>query len=103
MGESASVTKPLKLQSIIQPGVDEKPRYGVGPGVGKAFAEAYFPEAQSKLRIASAFFTPSGYKVGKSYIAQDVIIHILVRKEQGHEAQAAIVEEIICRPQWLYN
>ncbi|NJM05242.1 DEAD/DEAH box helicase family protein [Candidatus Gracilibacteria bacterium] len=89
------MTKPSKLQSIIQPGDDGKPCYGVGPGLGKAFAEAYFPEAQSILRIASAFFTPSGYKVGKPYIGQQVIIHILVRKEQGHEAQAAIVDEII--------
>lgn len=79
----------------ILPASDGKPLAGVGPGIGVVFAKAYFPEAQSLLRIATAYFTPTGYKVGKPYIDSNVLIHILVRKEEGRHAQAAIIDEIL--------
>mgnify|MGYP007082094612 CR=1 FL=1 len=52
---------------IIQYDSTDKPISGVGPGAPLVFVKAYFPEAQQVIRIASAFFTLSGYQLGRKY------------------------------------
>jgi superfamily II DNA or RNA helicase len=66
---------------------------GVGPGVGLAFLTRYFPDAQT-IRIASAYFSLAGYKIGRENAHDDVHFHILVGREEGPHVKKAILEEI---------
>jgi hypothetical protein len=65
----------------------------VGPGAGLAFVETYFPDA-STIRIASAYFSLSGYIIGRSYARQNVRFHVLVGREDGTNVRKAVIEEI---------
>lgn len=66
---------------------------GVGPGVGAEFVQAYFPDARI-IRIASAYFSLTGYKIGRRHTRPDIRFHVLVGKEDGTSVQKAIIEEI---------
>lgn len=68
---------------------------GVGSGVGLEFIKSYFPEAQNVIRVASAYFTLRGYKLGRQYVAPEVQFHILVGKEEGRNVHAAVIDEIL--------
>lgn len=83
------------LPLILEPRDDGKPIWGVGPGVGLAFVQHYFPETEEVIRIASAYFRLSGYKLGQAHVPSGVHLRILVGLEEGRHAQLAIVKEII--------
>ncbi len=70
---------------------------GVGSGVGLEFIKTYFPEAQNVIRVASAYFTLRGYKLGREYVAPEVQFHILVGKEEGRKVHAGSI------PFWREN
>ncbi|HEX8674938.1 MAG TPA: hypothetical protein VF710_23765 [Longimicrobium sp.] len=66
---------------------------GVGPGVGAEFVRAYFPESQT-IRIASAYFSLTGYKIGRLHTDPSIQFHILVGKEDGTSVKKAVLDEI---------
>ncbi len=68
---------------------------GVGPGVGFEFIKAYFPKAQNTIRIASAYFTLKGYKIGKDYILPKTQLQVLVGHEEGTHVQDALIHEVV--------
>ncbi|MBN1888892.1 MAG: DEAD/DEAH box helicase family protein [Thermoflexales bacterium] len=72
-----------------------KPISGVGPGAPLVFVKAYFPEVQQVIRIASAFFTLSGYQLGRKYALPEVQFRILVGKEEGKNVTATVLQEIL--------
>lgn len=75
---------------------EEKIVSGVGVGVGKSFVAAYFPEAQSKIRIATAFFSLRGYKIAEKYFDPDARIWILIGRDQdAAPVMEAIVDQIL--------
>jgi superfamily II DNA or RNA helicase len=71
---------------------------GVGPGIGIEFIKAYFPGAKT-IRIASAYFSLAGYKLGGQYTAPDVQYSILVGREEGPHVRKAVLEEILAELQ----
>lgn len=71
-----------------------KPLSAVGPGAGIVFFEKYFPKVKRTIRIATAYFTLTGYKLVKSLIAKDVKIQILVGREEGKNVQDTVLDEI---------
>lgn len=82
---------PLKLQLNS----DNLPLSGVGPKVGFEFIKAYFPEAQSTIKIASAYFTLKGYKIGKDFISPKTQLQVLVGREEGVHVHDALIDEIV--------
>jgi superfamily II DNA or RNA helicase len=84
-----------RLSLVLQANRNGQPISGVGSGVGIEFIKTYFPQAQSIIRIASAYFTLRGYKLGREHIAQEVQFHILVGKEEGRNVQSTIIDEIL--------
>jgi phosphatidylserine/phosphatidylglycerophosphate/cardiolipin synthase-like enzyme len=66
----------------------------VGPGAGIQFVATVFPKAAEIIRIATAYFRLTGYRLARPYIASSVRLHILVGREDGQNLKAAIVEEI---------
>lgn len=84
-----------KLGLVLQPNSSGQPISGVGSGVGLEFIKAYFPEAQNIIRVASAYFTLPGYKLGRKYVVPDVRFHILVGKEEGRNVRATVIDEIV--------
>ena len=73
-----------------------KPLYGVGAGTVGAFLQAYYPEAQKLIRIASGYFRLAGYTIGRSYLPDPhrIQFHILVGPGEGGYSQLSIREEI---------
>src|SRR5688500_17390143 len=66
---------------------------GVGPKVGLRFIESYFPSART-IRIARAYFSLSGYQIGRERADPEVQFHVLVGREEGSNVQRAVIEEI---------
>ncbi|CAN5493468.1 hypothetical protein BH09BAC4_BH09BAC4_08670 [soil metagenome] len=74
-----------------------KPLYGVGAGTLGKFLEAYYPEAQKLIRVATGYLRLEGYKLGRSYLTTNqtsVQFHILVGPNEGVRAQLAVRDEI---------
>jgi superfamily II DNA or RNA helicase len=80
---------------IIIPDKDGRPKLGLGPGTAYELLRAYFPEAQEKIRIASAYFTTSGYKRARKFISDHVKLWILVGKEDGRNVVQTVIEDIM--------
>lgn len=80
--------------SILPLGADGLPLSAVGPRAPYQFVKAYFPEAEQIIRIASAYFTLSGYKLGRKHVAEAVQFRILVGKEDGRNVRLAVLDEI---------
>jgi superfamily II DNA or RNA helicase len=74
---------------------DGRPKLGLGPGTAYTLLQAYFPTAREKIRIASAYFTTSGYKKARPFIADHVKIWILVGKEDGRNVVQTVIEDIV--------
>ncbi len=70
------------------------PVMGVGPGAPIIIIKTYFPTAKSKIRISSAFFTTSGFKVSQKYIPEGVRIWILVGKEDSKNVVKTVIDEV---------
>ncbi len=93
-------TRGLRMMATPNPkldlplGPDGRPLSGVGPRAPYQFVKVYFPEAELIVRIASAYFTLSGYKLGRKHIAEEVQFRILVGKEDGRNVRQAILDEI---------
>ncbi len=83
-----------KLALVLQSTPSGQPVAGVGSGVGLEFIKAYFPESQKVIRIASAYFTLLGYKLGRKYVASSVQFQVLVGREEGRNVQATVIDEI---------
>ncbi|MBL8080360.1 MAG: DEAD/DEAH box helicase family protein [Anaerolineales bacterium] len=84
-----------KLELKLQRDSNGHPLSGVGSGVGLEFIKAYFPHAQNTIRIASAYFTLKGYKIGKEFILPKTKLQILVGREEGIHAKDALIKEIV--------
>ncbi|NOT05901.1 MAG: DEAD/DEAH box helicase family protein [Anaerolineales bacterium] len=84
-----------KLTLSLQLNSEKSPLSGVGPGVGLTFIKAYFPAAQNTIRIASAYFTLKGYKLGKDFISPQTQLQILVGREEGVHAKDVLIDEIV--------
>lgn len=82
-------------QRVINRDNTGRPISGVGPGAPLEFVKAYFPEARQIIRIASAFFTLSGYQLGRKYASPNVQFCILVGKEEGKNVAATVLQEIL--------
>lgn len=74
---------------------DGRPKLGLGPGTAYELLKAYFPFAQEKIRIASAYFTTSGYKKARKFIGDHVKLWILVGKEDGRNVVQTVIEDIM--------
>lgn len=80
---------------ILIPDKDGRPKLGLGPGTAYELLKAYFPDAQEKIRIASAYFTTSGYKKARKFISDHVKLWILVGKEDGRNVVQTVIEDIM--------
>ncbi len=74
---------------------DGKVGIGAGPGVPLRFLQDYFSEAEAIIRIASAYFTLSGYKIGRRYARPEIQFRVLVGKEEGKNVQTTVLHEIL--------
>lgn len=84
-----------KLDLVLQTTPRGQIISGVGSGVGLEFIKAYFPVAKHVIRIASAYFTLKGYKLGRQYVSPNVQFNILVGKEEGINVRDTVIEEIV--------
>lgn len=66
----------------------------VGPGAGYAFIKSYFPTAVETIRISSVFFSLKGFQLGQEYVQNQVVYQILVGRDDGHDVQEAVLNEI---------
>jgi hypothetical protein len=73
---------------------DGTPAAGVGPGIGLAMVAALFPTAHARIRIATAYFTLSGYRLAREHIGASVQLHVLVGREEGTGLRQAVIAEI---------
>lgn len=89
------VTAKSKLELRLQRDSEQNLLSGVGPGVGFEFIKAYFPKAQNTIKIASAYFSLKGYKIGKDFISPQIHLQILVGKEEGVHVKDALIKEIL--------
>lgn len=80
---------------ILVTNPDGRPRIGLGPGTAYELMKNYFPLAKEKIRIASAYFTTSGYKLARKYIPDHVKLWILVGKEDGRNVVQTVIEDIL--------
>ncbi len=79
----------------IHPDPAGKPVSGVGPGVVEEFIKAYYPHAKHTIRIASAYFTLTGYEIGNSHLLNSAVQYrILVGEEEGSSVQSSVIKEI---------
>jgi superfamily II DNA or RNA helicase len=69
-------------------------RSAVGPGSGYAFMKRYFPDAVKTVRISSVFFSLKGFQLGQEHVNDQVVYHILVGRDDGHDVQEAVLNEI---------
>lgn len=69
-------------------------RSAVGPGSGYAFIKRYFPDATETIRISSVFFSLKGFQLGQEHIKEQVVYKILVGRDDGHDVQEAVLNEI---------
>ena len=83
------------LNLTLQINSNGEPISGVGPGVGFEFIKAYFPKAQNTIKIASAYFTLKGYKIGKDFMSPKTQLQVLVGREEGVHVQDALADEIV--------
>jgi phosphatidylserine/phosphatidylglycerophosphate/cardiolipin synthase-like enzyme len=84
-----------KLKLKLQLDAGDRPISGVGPGVGFEFIKEYFPKAQNTIKIASAYFTLKGYKIGKDFVSPETQIKILVGREEGINVKNTLINEIV--------
>jgi len=73
----------------------DRPAYGAGAGVGLAFVKHYFPAARLVVRIATAYFTLRGYKLGRDFVQDSAQLRILVGRSEEGSAYEAVVDEIL--------
>jgi superfamily II DNA or RNA helicase len=92
-----SISHVLDLKEHFLLGFDEtgRPAYGAGAGVGQEFIRHYFPAARQVIRIATAYFTLRGYKLGRAFIADSAQLRILVGRSEEASAYEAVVDEIL--------
>ncbi|MGC4046574.1 MAG: helicase-related protein [Armatimonas sp.] len=64
-----------------------------GRGVGMRFVATYFPEAETNLRIATGYFSLSGYDLGRDFISANTKIQVLVGQAQK-DARVAVASEM---------
>ena len=95
MGKRGRPNDKRKPPLAIHPAEDGTPVAGVGPGIGLTFVTSLFPLACDKIRIASAYFTLSGYRVARPHIVPGVQLHVLVGREEGASLRKAVIEEIL--------
>lgn len=69
--------------------------YGAGAGTGYEFIRSYFPIARATVRIATAYFTLRGYKLGREFMTDATQLRILVGKSEEASAYEAVVDEIL--------
>jgi superfamily II DNA or RNA helicase len=86
--------KPSEKAPLLIRRQDGEPATGVGPGVGLEFVQSCFPSARQSIRVATAYFSLRGYKLGRQFVGEDVKLSILVGREEGQHAQAAVLAEI---------
>ncbi|MVM40956.1 hypothetical protein GO730_30130 [Spirosoma sp. HMF3257] len=68
---------------------------GVGPGTVETFLKQYYSRAKKRIRIASAYFTVTGYDIGIKYLTnRSVQFQILVGAEEGASVQSSIIKEV---------
>ena len=84
-----------KLSLSLHRNSSNNPLSGVGPGVGFEFIKAYFPEAQNTIKIASAYFTLKGYKLGKDFVLPQTHLQVLVGREEGVHVHDAVIDAIV--------
>ncbi len=80
----------MMIKGDLHLGQDGKPLSGVGRGTGLSFVEAYFPEAEHTIRIASGYFQIRGYELSRAHIAPDVRLQILVSRGEGRNVAATL-------------
>lgn len=95
VGGETGMSPTKKAPLTLHYNSEQKLLSGVGPGIGYEFIKAYFPQAQRVIRIASAYFTLTGYKLGRQSLAPDVQFKVLVGREEGKHVQTAVIEEIL--------
>ena len=66
----------------------------VGPGSGYAFIKRYFPIATDTIRISSVFFSLKGFQLGQEHAQSQAVYRILVGRDDGHDVQEAVLNEI---------
>ena len=86
--KSSKKRQPVSEQHRLCLRENGEPKSGVGRGVGFKFAQAYFPEAKERLRIASGFFYIEGYDKTRDMIGQGVRIQILVGKDDARKGSS---------------
>ncbi len=74
---------------------DGLPIIGLGSGAAYSLIQAHFPAAKESIRIASAYFTASGYKMARRHIPDETKLWILVGKEDGRNVIQTVIEDIL--------
>ncbi|WP_223649542.1 hypothetical protein [Hymenobacter psoromatis] len=85
----------LKEHFLLGYDAADQPAYGAGAGVGLVFVKHFFPAAQQVVRIATAYFTLRGYKLGREFMRDSAQLRILVGRSEEGSAYEAVVDEIL--------
>jgi len=93
IGKMTSISDhPQKLILTTESGL---PVIGLGPGAPYRLIQAHFPAAKESIRVASAYFTTSGYKMARRHIPDGTKLWILVGKEDGRNVVQTVIEDIL--------
>ncbi len=79
--KSSKKRQPVSDQHRLCLGGNGEPKSGVGRGVGFKLAQVYFPQAETRIRIASGCFSVAGYELTRDLIKSSVHIQLLIGKD----------------------
>lgn len=72
-----------------------RPALAVGPGAGMMLARHCLPQAQHTIRLASVYFSLSGYELTRHLMTGGATLRVLIGQRDGPEAHRAVLQEIL--------
>jgi superfamily II DNA or RNA helicase len=74
---------------------DDRPALAVGPGAGLIMAQHCLPQARETIRLASVYFSLSGYALTRQLMTGGATLRVLIGQRDGPEAHRAVLQEIL--------
>lgn len=72
-----------------------RPTLAVGPGAGLLMAEHCLPQARETIRLASVYFSLTGYGLTRDLMTGGATLRVFIGQRDGPQAQRAVLQEIL--------
>ena len=72
-----------------------RPALAVGPGAGMALAKHCLPQARDTIRLASVYFSLTGYELTRHLMTGGATLRVLIGQRDGPQAHRAVLREML--------